>query len=961
MEPRGPTAAADGALLFGPFRLLPRQKLLLLAEQPVKLGGRALDLLIALALRAGGTVGRAELMALVWPDTRVEENTLRVHMAALRKALGDGRNGARYIATAKGRGYSFVAPVATAPASASPESAPSRLPAAPDRIIGRDRVIARLDAQLRQHRLVSVVGPGGIGKTTVALAAAHAAQGRFPDGACFVDLSPLPDPALVPVALAQALGLAISSGDPGREVARYLARRECLILLDTCEHVIEEASRLASELLQAAPDLRLLATSREPLRVPGETVIRVPPLELPDPGAADDAERLRRCAAVQLLAERAAAADESFVLDGTRARQAAELCLRLEGIPLAIELAAARLGQIDIAELLARFDDRLSLLSHGFRTAAPRQRTLRATLDWSYGLLTPQEQRIFRALGAFRGHFDLDAAQHLASAPGLAPAAVVEGLAGLVAKSLLGVSDSAGTRSYRLLDTARSYALEKLAAEGDAAIVFRRHAAHGLERLSEAARRGDAAPPAEWQSVHGRLIDDVRAALDWAFSPNGDRALGLALTLAAVPLWSHLSLVGESRGRAVRAIEALREEERSSGTAMRLHAALGGALVNIHGSGRAQHAAWAEVVRIACLLGDAEHEARGLWGLWAGHRNNAEYAEAMATAEAFQRLAEAMDDPRHRRIARRLMGVSCFYYGRLEEAERQIRTMLAEGGGLAARSDIPGFQFDQRISARCTLAQTLWLRGHPDQALALAAENVEEALALNHPGSLAYAIVLGACPVAFFAGELDLLERMLGLALERSAGHGLDGWSLAAGCFSGLLRIRRGEGQAATKALREAIDLLGRVRAAAVSMCSLAELALALSEAGDGDRAEAAIEEALALSARSGERWCRPELLRVKAEVLLRRDPARSGEAAALLAESLELARASGALSWELRTATSHAALLRRAGRAREALDLLAPVQARFRVGHGTADLQRATALLAELRRASGARVRLIQ
>ena len=410
----------DGhAISFGPFRLLAEQRLLLDGDKPVRLGSRAFDILAALVERGGQVVGKAELIGRAWPQTFVEEANLKIQVSALRRALGDGQGGHRYIVTVPGRGYNFVAPLS----AKEPPQVPLRptlapagvhnLPIAVTRMIGRDEAVAALVSRLSRQRLVTIVGPGGIGKTTVALAVAERMIASYEHGVWLIDLAPLGDPGLVPSAVATVLGREIRTDDPLPGLVGCLRDQRMLLLLDNCEHVIDAVAKMAAAILSGAPGVNILATSREPLAVAGESGYRLEPLSSPPQSSQPTAAEAAASPAVQLFVERVAAIVEDFALTDANAPLVVEICRRLDGLPLAIEFAAARVEVLGVEGLAARLDDSL-LVGAGRRTAMPRHRTLRAVVDWSFGLLSEDEQLFFRALGIFTGGFTVEAASAVA-------------------------------------------------------------------------------------------------------------------------------------------------------------------------------------------------------------------------------------------------------------------------------------------------------------------------------------------------------------------------------------------------------------------------------------------------------------------------------------------------------------------------------------------------------------------
>jgi DNA-binding winged helix-turn-helix (wHTH) protein len=387
------TSRADGehAFAFGPYRLLAAKRLLLDNDKPVRLGSRAFDILTALVERAGDVVSKEQLIVRAWPATYVEEANLKIQVSALRRALGDGQGDNRYIVTVVGRGYNFVAPIRKEEPSRAPlpqtiaAAAPNNLPLAMTRVIGREEAVAALMSRLSRQRLVTVVGTGGIGKTTVALAVAERIIPRYEHGVWLVDLASLVDPRLVPSAVATVLGLQIRTEDPLSGLVAALRDKRMLLLLDNCERVIDATASLVAAVLSGSPDVKILATSREPLGIVGERQYRLGPLGSPGASPALTAADAAAFPAVQLFVERVTALVEDFALTDANAPMVVEICRRLDGLPLAIEFAAPRVEVLGVEGLAAGLDHCLSLLTARRRTATPRHRTMRTVVDWSYG------------------------------------------------------------------------------------------------------------------------------------------------------------------------------------------------------------------------------------------------------------------------------------------------------------------------------------------------------------------------------------------------------------------------------------------------------------------------------------------------------------------------------------------------------------------------------------------------
>lgn len=453
---------SEQALAFGAFRLIRSQQLLLENDKPVRLGSRALELLTALVERAGEVVSRDELVAYVWPSTIVEESSLRVHVAALRKALGDGHGGARFITNVPGRGYSFVAPVARLAQTSlpgpgvAPRSPSHNLPPRLTRMIGRADVVATIAALLPERRFVTIAGAGGMGKTTVALAVAEELLASYVHGLRFVDFAPIVDPLLLPSTVASVLGISVPSHDPLPALSAFLRDRNILIVLDNCEHVVEAAAVLAESLLKGAAGVHVLTTSREPLNAEGEWVHRLGSLETPPESGDLTAAQVLTFPAIQLFVQRAMAVSDSFAISDGDAPILRDLCRRLDGMPLAIELAAARVDALGVHGLAARLDDSLQLLTRGRRTAVPRHRTLRAMLDWSFEYLPRTEQAVLRRLAAFKADFTMESAAAVASEGEIGSPEVIENVMSLATKSLLSTDASGEVIRYRLLETTRA-------------------------------------------------------------------------------------------------------------------------------------------------------------------------------------------------------------------------------------------------------------------------------------------------------------------------------------------------------------------------------------------------------------------------------------------------------------------------------------------------------------------------
>lgn len=530
------------------------------------MGSRAIDLLLALVDRHGCLVTKHELMDLVWPGVVVEENNLQVQVSTLRKVLG-----ARSIVTVPGRGYRFVEPVVidtgepSSPpptartadsvealwAAATGDSPLSALPAMPTRILGRDRDLAALE-DLTPRPLVTIVGPGGIGKTALALAAAHAGQRHHRDGAVWVELAAINDAALVVTVIAQALGLPSHSEVPLASLVVGLQGLNVLLVIDNAEHLLESVAEVVKAIMAGAPEVRVMVTSQLALKVPAEQVFRLNALSVPEHGAST--EEAMSHGAVALFVDQAQAADRRFGLGDSNVAMVIALCHRLDGVALAIKLAAARMPLLGLQGIWMRLDERFRLLaSRNAQSLLPaRHQTLLAALEWSHELLGEPEQTVFRRLSVFSGGFSLALASAVTSDEHMDEWVVIDLLGELVDRSLVAVDallEGADAPRYRLLESTLAFAELKLADSGEAESLARRHA-HALAELME--RSYDdywAMADTAWLNTYGPEIDNVRKALEWARAH--DPALAVALLGSASALFLLLGLAPEWRQHAL--------------------------------------------------------------------------------------------------------------------------------------------------------------------------------------------------------------------------------------------------------------------------------------------------------------------------------------------------------------------------------------------------------------------------
>jgi predicted ATPase/DNA-binding winged helix-turn-helix (wHTH) protein len=891
-------------------------------------GGRALDILIVLVEAAGQVVARDELMARVWRKVVVDEGSLRVHVAALRRALGDDGEVRRYIVNAPGRGYSFVedvqplAPSSAAKTHSAADPRPRHLPPLLVRVIGRDDAMAQVVATVAEERFVTIVGAGGIGKTTVALAAATRLAASYRDGARFVDLAPLTDPKHVAPQLASAVSDTppLVSGDV--DLGDLLADRQMLIVLDNCEHVVHAVATVVEVILSAAPGVRLLATSREPIRAAGECVLRLSPLDLPPISVPLTARQALGFSAVQLFAQRTASSVATFELTDEDVPLVTDICRQLDGIPLAIELAAGRVAQLGLRGLSARLADRFSVLTKGRRTALPRQQTLRATLDWSYELLSGDQQAVLRRLSVFAGAFSYDSA--VAVCEDDLSADPCDAIDELVLKSLITIDTGGEVMCYRLLEVTRAYALEKLKDAGELAIATRSHAQHVcsvFERLE-----ADAPPDGAVGDVgYARWIDDIQLAVQASFRTLRDPGLGMRLLAATAPVWYQRSMMDEYRARAEEALEKAGDQaEQPDATLMRLWHSLGHCYWHIRGPVPEVARAFGRAYEIARRLQDANFERLAVWGLWVERAGSGDYVAALGFARQLAALTPPGIEPEVEVRSRLIMQLSLHLMGDQASSRDEAITILS----LSRRPDdqraLGRFQLDPRSEANTVLARALWIQGCPDQALAVAAEAVQSARLAQHDLTLSYAL-FGQCAVLLWCGRWADLGQQAEALLEVTTHRRLSYWKAWGQTFKDAHALAANgvivAGWRNPVTGPHQLELM-----ATVSHALLDGDALVRAEAGHCP-------------------WSAPEVFRAQGEKLLHQG-APPQEAQRWFVRALDLARSSQALSWELRAATSLARCWLNQDRRDEATALLAGVLERYTEGFDTLDVQSARAII---------------
>ena len=946
-EGAAPEAGPDpgGVVAFGPFRLDIAKRRLEEDGEPIALPARALDILVALVEQAGTTVSKNQLIARVWPGIAAHEGHLRAYIAALRKTLG-GETGSRYLSTVSGQGYRFVAQVSRAGNTRPSPSRPALeqgyiLPASPLRMVGRDHTVDEISEKLANRRFVTLVGPGGIGKTTVAVATGHALLTEFEGKVHLVDLGTIHHATLVPNFIASSLGLLGGSNDPSDGLVAFLRDRRMLLILDCCEPVIDTAAALAERLHKEAPQLHILATSRESLRVEGEYIHRLLPLESPPDETGLTAANALGFPAMELFVERASAGGGQFELNDTNARDVAEVCRRLDGIALAIELAASRVGTYGVKNTIELLNNQFNLLWEGRRTALPRHRTMHATIDWSYNLLSDVERATLCRLSVFFGNFTLEAARAVAAGEEIDDTAIMAAVASLVAKSMLAPSTGNTSARYRMLDTTRLFALEKLAATSDADMAARNHACYFLgllEKIGDKSR--------EDLFAVADQFGNIRAALTWCFTERGDLAIGIALAAASMPFFLELSLLAECQLWATRAIEALHQANGNVNHDLALHAALGYVRM-LRGSTDSAKACLVRALQLAEKIDDVPNQLRLIDQLYLIQVFAGDLEDAVNIARRGEALAAGSKDFIALARMRVSLGISRHYAGDVSASRSYVEAALQQSQ--ATEIDVcDRLTFDYPRRAEITMARILWLQGYPDQAIEMARKAIADLIAIDHPVKFCRAVLWGFA-VFYWNSEAENYEEHIDRLLLEADRHSLVTLQIIGRAMKATVLLARGETAPGLVMLKGSVEKMHRHRFGPVTDCST-QLAGAMAMTGKSDEALDIIDRAIARAEHHRFMLEMPDVLRVKGEVLAYRKQPDFAQAEYSLRSSLDLARHQGALGYELRTGVSLARLWQRLGRREEAHDVLSSIYARFTEGFDSRPLTAARELLAELR-----------
>ena len=928
---------------------LERRELRVLGS-PVPVGGRAFEVIEVLVESAGELVTKDQLMGRIWPGAVVMESTLHVHAAAVRKALGPYRS---LLKTESRRGYRLLGdwivrrhgaakpPVGLPRMQVDGQSPATNFPVTVTRLVGRSAAVQRLQDLMSAYRIVTLAGPGGIGKTALALEVARRVVGEFTDGGWLVELASLSDPGIVPSAVAGVLGLKLGSDDisPG-VVARAVAGKNILLLLDNCEHLIEATATLVDMFVRLCPRVTILLTSREILRVEGEYAYRVQPLEVPVTDLAD-AQHILRHSAPELFLARANELGSELASPPENLPTIAAICRHLDGIPLAIEFAAARAASLGIEQVAARLRDRFALLTSGRRTALPRHRTLRATLDWSYELLPDAERLLLQRLAIFAGSFSLAAVDAVTNRGDASEAEIADATANLIAKSLVTSDFTEGGGYFRLLETTRAYALSKLVESGESQEFAARHAEYYRELLESTEN--------EWEKRSTPLphVDNVRAALEWCFGASGDLTIGARLAAAAAPVFLAMSLLPESYRWSKQAILALDDDTRGGSEEMHLQASLGVSLMQMRGQSDEARAALNRSLSIAETRRDVLSQVGLLGMLSMFDVRDGDFKTSLHYARLSRAVDGIVENSTAMALANSILGRALQFVGEHRESRAELEASFRYWSRSQGAGEVH-LGLDHHIVVGIALARNLWLQGHPAQAGERVRQTVKDAAGKDHSASLGLA--LSWAPGLFFwLGDLRSAEDHADWLLSHAESHSLRPYLAAARGYKGALAIDRGDATAGVEVLQGCLEQLQAMRYRIFNTGFKLSLVQGLVAIGQFDEGLAVLDETIRQVESKGDLIHMPEALRVKGRVLLSMPQRRARDAENCFIRSLDWSRRQGARSWELRTATDLAALWAAQGQQERARTVLRTILDEFVEGWDTADLKSAQHMLTTL------------
>ena len=892
-----------GWFAFGPYLVCPGERTLKRNGQLLQIGDKVLDLLLAFIVNPGEILSKSDLAHRVWRRPFIEDGSLRVAIGALRKLLGQTEEGGDYVINVVGRGYALSPtvkferwPEPGAQFHPRPRqtvgTANGRLPPLLTPVFGRRHDIQRITDLLSQSRFITVVGPGGIGKTTVAISCASL-RADADGGACFVDLAPIRDLTLVPSRIATALG-AEQSSDPLDFISNHLASQRLLLILDNAEHVADSVARVVAEILGGAPHVKVIVTSREPLAAAGETVYRLEPLKLPPTSYGLSAAEAMKYDAIELFVDRVQANAPGFSLTDVLAPAAAEICQKLDGVALAIRLAAGRVQAFGVNGIARLLESKLDLLSQNQRTAPSRHQTLKAAFDWSYDLLSSDEQALLASMAIFSHSFSLEAIQRVATASEDPVGKILAMIGDLVAKSLVSFIDDESGARYRLLETVRVFALARLEESGARPRIARRHADHVIGRCEAYQAELIKGRGRHAASIASSTVDDARTALQWAMN-DLDWPLASKLIHSAAPLLTQFGFTKEVGGW----IRSLLDVEAEPKKRLPLMISLGGAMWLSAPEDVAMIKVYTEAYTLARSLGDEPAQLRAARSLILSTCNARRPPEAIKAAEMLVEKegdAPARDFASSANLTRVLAGVSRHLVGDYATCERSLRWLLEHHPVDPRGAEADAYLYDPRHIGRPFLAWIEYFSGRLSDAAATSECLIVDAG--DHVPSIVNYILRTAFPIAVDSGRweaawayIDMLERHCS---DRAA------WCAWIAATRDVLAVRTGQSPEALRRLEDFVtggEKFARFRRQTWYYMTLIKGYLTH---GYYRRAEYLLQEVLRFVETSEGNWWRPEMLTLDGHLLA---PLDRGAAYARYHEAFTLAHAEGSTLLELRAA----------------------------------------------------------
>lgn len=905
---------------FAEWQVWPQLRILLHRGKPVRISARAFDVLVVLLRAEGKAVSKEALLTQVWGNDIVEENNLQAHISAIRRVLGHDRH---LLITEFGCGYRFN--ITSVPSQTPLESvrpSPVLTPILAS-ILGRDKAVQEVCALLNQHQMVTITGPGGVGKTRLAWEVVNLVRTHFPDGIYVAELAHITEASGLLSVFSQALHLPLATVEHDADLRQQLARRRCLLLIDNCEHVVSELEPVTTLLLTQAPHIRLLLTSQVALQIAGEQQYLLPPLQVPEKKINDN-KALMSFASVRLFIERVQANRHDFHPSDSELPLIGELCRHLDGLPLAIELAASRLPVMSISEVYSRLEDRFQLLSNTLSTRVPRHQKIVTTLEWTYQLLNAREQQLFRTLGTFTDSFSMKSVNDFLETEDKDSWQVIDHLQRLLSLSLIQTRHQVPVTRFRLLETMRQFACTKLRQAGEYDGLMARFVDYYKVLVEQARNDWLMLPTEQWRERYGHILNDLRRVLQQTLPEGRDASTGLEILQAMTPFWIEYSLYDECQ----RHIYPLLDEKRSRivltlRQRMNLCAAAGKASTWVKGPTSETHSAWQTALTLAEKLDDKEICLQAHYGLWLYCLRTGELNKSRQHAQSMYELARAISDAEAQATGLRILGVSLHFLGQHVAGRNDLLQSLAWYDRESASHSFR-FGLDQETAGLAFLSRLLWVQGEYQAARQMAWRGIKKAARLQHACSLCCALAEGACMTAALDRNPRWVIKAANWLIHVAEKHDLYFWKTYGELF--LVWAKRFNHSDVSQT-----TLFSSLQAMGLDW----QYSPLLSEIDSGLSQQSATLD--------HENWCAPELMRLSAAQL----PPQ--EQRLMLEQALGKARQQQAHGWALRIAYSLATLQAQAGETFAAKQLIENVLQSVDGADRAPDVRKALALRTRL------------